>query len=173
MALIDYFGGLYQLGYVTKDMDRATAFLQKKLGAGPFTVNQFELAGDFRGKKRDLAIRVAQGNVGAHQIEVIQPISGAVDHYLDGVDYERSVVTFHHVALVVPGPYAAWTDMLRQVRAGGDEFTIILEATENPAFQVCFAYVDTRPHLGHYTEYLWWSVGAETGNKHVANLSAS
>ena len=171
MGLIQHYRDLLQLGYVTKDLERATAFLQKKLGTGDFLVAQYEIPVQFRGQTRDLVMRVALGNTADHQIEVIEPVSGAVEHYCDGIDFDRSIVTFHHVGLVVPGPVEAWNAMVDEVRAGGDDFIVMFGSDENPDFRVRFAYVDTRPYYGHYTEYLWWSVGAKAGNQHVPQLA--
>lgn len=172
MSLIRHYRDMLQLGYVTRDMDRATAFFEKKLGAGAFSLADHELTADFAGQQRDFAIRVALANVGAHQVEIIQPLSGAIDYYVDGVDYDHSVVTLHHIGFAVPGPLSAWTKMVEDVRASGDEFTVMFCADPTPEFQVRFAYVDTRAHYGHFTEYLWWSPGVKAANAHLPDLAA-
>jgi len=171
MGLGSYYANLFQLGYVAKDLDRAIALLEKKLGASGFAVAEYKIPVEFRGKTRDLAMRVAMGNARDHQIEVIQPLSGAVEHYREGIDFDRSTVVFHHVGLVVPGAVDAWHAMEEQVHASGDEFTVKFASDHDPNFQVRFAYVDTRAHYGHYTEYLWWSVGAKAGNQHIPDLA--
>ena len=173
MSLIGYYRDILQLGYVTKDLERATAFYERKLGAGTFAVADHELTVDVGGRPRDLAMRVALAWVGDHQIEIIQPVSGAVKHYRDGVDFDRSVVVLHHVGIGIPGPLAAWDKMVEEVRASGDEFTVMFAADPTPDFSVRFAYVDTRADFGHFTEYLWWSPGVKAGNAHLPDLAAS
>jgi hypothetical protein len=172
MALIRHYRDLLQLGYVTKDLDRATAFFEKKLGGAPFAVAEHEVTADFAGRKRDFAMRVALGRADGHQIEIIQPLSGAVEFYCDGVDFDRSVVTLHHVGFGVHGPLAAWDKMVEDVRASGDDFTLMFASDDNPDFRVRFAYVDTRPSYGHFTEYLWWSPGTEAYNAMLPDLTA-
>jgi catechol 2,3-dioxygenase-like lactoylglutathione lyase family enzyme len=171
MGLIGYYRDFQQLGYVTRDLDEATAFFQKKLGCGPFALAEHALTADFGGRPRELAMRVALGVVGGRQIEIIQPLSGAVEFYRDGIDYDRHVAILHHVAFVVPGPVAAWNRMVDEVRAGGDDFTVMFASDENPDFQVRFGYVDTRAYYGHFTEYLWWSAGAEAFNAMLPPLA--
>jgi len=171
MSLIQHYRDLLQLGYVTKDLDRATAFFERKLGAGAFAVSDYELTADFGGRMRDYAMRVALAWAGDHQIEIIQPVSGAVEFYRDGIDFDRHVVALHHIGIAVEGPLAAWDEMVENVRASGDDFTVLFAADPSPDFGVRFGYVDTRAHYGHFTEYLWWSPGVKAGNAHLPDLT--
>jgi hypothetical protein len=172
MSLIHHYRDVLQLGYVTKDLERATAFFEKKLGASGFTLAEHELTANFGGRPREFAMRVALARVGDRQIEIIQPVSGAVEFYRDGVDYDRSVVTLHHVGIGVPGGIDVWDKLVEDVRASGDDFTLIFASDDNPGFRIRFGYVDTRAHYGHYTEYLWWSAGIEAFNSMLPDLSA-
>jgi hypothetical protein len=173
MALIQHYRGVLQLGYVTKDLERATSFFEKKIGAAGFSLAEHELTADFRGRQRSFAMRVALARVGDRQIEIIQPLSGAVEFYREGVDFDRSIVSFHHVGLAIEGPLATWDTMVEEVRSSGDEFTLIFASDENPDFRVRFAYVDTRAHYGHFTEYLWWSPGTAFFNQMLPDLANS
>jgi hypothetical protein len=172
MALIDNYRDVLQLGYVTRDLERATAFFEKKLGAGGFVLADHQLTADFGGRPREFAMRVALARVGNRQIEIIEPVSGAVEFYRDGFDYDRSVVVLHHVGIGVPGPIEAWDKVVADVRASGDDFTLVFSSDDNPDFRIRFGYVDTRPQYGHYTEYLWWSAGIEAFNSILPDLSA-
>jgi hypothetical protein len=171
MALIQHYRDVLQLGYVTKDLERATLFFEKKLGATGFSLAEHELTADFSGRQRSFAMRVALARVGDRQVEIIQPLSGAVEFYRDGIDFDRCIVTLHHVGLAIEGPIAAWDKMVEDVRASGDDFTLIFASDENRDFRVRFAYVDTRAHYGHFTEYLWWSPGTAFFNNMLPDLA--
>ena len=145
MSLISYYGGIFQISYVARDLEQAMAFLRKKMGAQDFLIREPQLTVTVGGEQRPLSMHVALANVGDRQIEVIQPVSGAIGLYVDGIDYERSTLTFHHVGIAVPGPLAQWTAMEEQVHASGDSFALSFAADVSPEFQVRFAYVDTRP----------------------------
>jgi hypothetical protein len=172
MALIGNYRDVLQLGYVTRDLERATAFFEEKLGASGFVLADHQLVGDFGGRQREFAMRVALARVGDRQIEIIEPVSGAVEFYRDGIDYDRSVVTLHHVGIGVPGGIEAWDQVVTDTRASGDDFTVIFASDDSPDFRIRFGYVDTRPHYGHYTEYLWWSAGIEAFNGMLPDLAA-
>jgi len=157
MHLISRFGDLFQLSYVTKDIDDAVAFASAKLGIDNFTVFDATAAVLSRGTMQDLSLRVAVANTGTHQFEIIQPVSGPTWIYTDGIDLDRQALTFHHVAVAVMGPHTAWKETVAALRADGDEIVQLCEPPEGEEPQVCFCYVDNRRTLGHHTEYLWWS----------------
>ena len=161
MSLISYYGDIFQIGYVARDLEKAMAFLDKKMGAREFSVREHELTLLADGEERPLTMRVAMANIGNRQIEIIQPVSGATGIYTNGVDYDRSVITFHHLGILIPGPLDAWTKMEEEVRAAGEEFALYFSIDAENDFRLRFAYVDTRADCGHFTEYLWWSPTAQ------------
>jgi hypothetical protein len=173
MSFIAAYRDVYQVGYVTADLDRAIAFLgEKKMGVAAFTLREPDLTVQIKGEQHPLRMRVAVANIGRMQFEVIQPVSGAVEIYTQGIDYGRSVLAFHHVGIAVSGPIAAWDDMVREVRSNGDDLALSFAFDAGPEAQVRFAYVDTRAYLGHYTEYLWWKQGFAAANAALPNLAA-
>jgi hypothetical protein len=163
------FGDLFQVSYVAKDCDRAVEFAAAKLGIDNFTVFDAVAPVLSRGKMQDLSLRVAVANAGTHQFEIIQPISGPIWIYTDGIDLDRQALTFHHVALAVIGPFSAWQQTIAKLREDGDEIVQICEPAAGEEPQVAFAYADNRRTLGHYTEYLWWSK-AMNGSPSMPNL---
>jgi hypothetical protein len=169
MSLTSYYAQMFQFGYVSRDLERAIDILRKKLDLGPFTVVEPELTGMFGTEEKTLKFRVGLANIGDRQVEVIQALSGAIDYYLDGIDYESSPITLHHIGLLVPGPESAWDEMQKAVKASGDEFTVIGWSNPRTDPYIRFAYVDTRPHYGHYTEYLWRSPGAQAAHESMSN----
>lgn len=157
MSLLSYHGGAYQLGYVTRDLDRALAFLGEKFGAEHFVTRTPELLVSVGGEQRPLTMRVGMTNIGDKQLEVIEPVSGAVEIYTDGIDFDRSLICFHHVGIDVGGAAADWAGLEKEVRRSGENFALSFAADARGEPLVRYAYVDTRPDVGHYTEYLWFA----------------
>ena len=79
------------------------------------------------------------------QYELIQPISGLVDIYADALPEDDSL-KFHHICMRVPEwePFRAEVD--RQ------PYPVVLEGGGE---LLRFLYLDARPFLGHYLEYVW------------------
>ena len=157
MNLISRFGDIFQLSYVTGDRDRAVAFASAKLGIDNFFAFDAKAPVLSRGVVQDLELRVAVANTGTHQFEIIEPVGGPTWIYTDGIDLDRQALTLHHVGMAVMGPYSVWQETLAKLREDGDEIVQLSEPAPGEEPMACFAYVDNRASLGHYTEYLWWA----------------
>jgi hypothetical protein len=83
--------------------------------------------------------------VGDMQYELIQPVGGDVAIYRDALPADDSL-KFHHVCMRIP----EWDDFRRRV----DEqpYPVVLEGGDD---KLRFLYLDARPLVGHYLEYLW------------------
>lgn len=147
-------GDLYQLSYVTRDMDAAIAHCKDALGIESFTVGGHPVDVMSGGTRQTLVVKAAIANFGRLQFELIEPVSGPIHHYENVLGPGSAVINFHHIAIAVRGDYANWEALVAEVTASGDEIAFISVAEDNPMVALC--YVDTRPRLGHYTEYLWW-----------------
>lgn len=156
MQLGARYGELFQMSYITRDLDEAVAHAQETLGVGDFFITDPTVEVLSFGKRQDLTIRAAIANIGRHQFEIIQPVSGPVNVYTDSVDLGAHILNFHHIAIAVTGGHDNWLKLLDEVRASGDEFGFLCPCEPSPDDQLAFCYVDTRERLGHYTEYLWW-----------------
>jgi hypothetical protein len=72
MSLV--FGGVRQLGYITRDLEGAVGLLVETAGIGPWFVRDRCLTGVInRGQEISINIKVALANSGALQLELIQP----------------------------------------------------------------------------------------------------
>ena len=70
-----------QIGIVVKDMDKAIEYYQSIFGWGPFSVMETELNGfTYRGKTGDCRLKLAMGNSGSMEIELIQVLEGETPH---------------------------------------------------------------------------------------------
>ncbi|MDE8651108.1 VOC family protein [Novosphingobium album (ex Liu et al. 2023)] len=155
MHIGDRYGQLFQMSYITRDMDAAIAHARDQLGITGFRRSESTIEVMSFGQKRTLSVKAAMADIGANQFEIIQPVAGATEIYTDEVDLGGHILNFHHVAIAVEGGYDNWARLLDDVRASGDEFAFLFPAEPDPQAKVCFCYVDTRQRIGHYTEYLW------------------
>lgn len=155
MTIASRYGDLFQMSYITRDLDAAMEHCRRELGVEHFDTSDSEVEVLSFGQVRKLAIRAAFANIGRHQLELIQPVSGATEIYTDEVDLDAHIINYHHIAIAVRGPHSEWLKLLDEVRASGDDFAYLFPPVSSPDDKVCFCYVDTRKRLGHYTEYLW------------------
>lgn len=155
MQLAKRYGELFQMSYITRDLDAAMEHCKATLGIEEFSTTDAEVEVLSFGKLRPLKIRAAMANIGRHQFEIIQPVSGATEIYTDEVDLSGHILNYHHIAIAVRGGFDSWLELLDEVRASGDEFAYLFPVEPTPDDKLCFCYVDTRKRLGHYTEYLW------------------
>ena len=155
MTIAQRYANLFQMSYITRDLDAAMAHCKAAMGIAHFETSDAEVEVLSFGRLRPLKIRAAFANVGRNQFELIQPVSGAIEVYTDEVDLAKHIVNFHHIAIAVRGGIGEWRALLAEVRASGDAFAFLFPPEPSGDDKVCFAYVDTRLRLGHYTEYLW------------------
>jgi hypothetical protein len=93
--------------------------------------------------------RFAMGARGGPIIEVIEPVSGAVDFYRRFLPDDGSfALRFHHVAAFVPTGEAEWERLRGLLAAEGMRFdyTVLIPG------RVRAGYVDTSADLGHLIE---------------------
>ncbi|MBU6269568.1 MAG: hypothetical protein KGN34_18635 [Sphingomonadales bacterium] len=157
MALIDRFGDIFQLSYVTRERDAAVAFARAKLGIASFFTFDGIAPVISRGETVQLHVRGAVANTGTHQFEILEPVGGPTWIYTEGRDLDAQLIQLHHVGVAVVGPYQTWLDTIEQLRADGDEIVQISALAPGEEPMALFAYVDNRATLGHFTEYLWWA----------------
>jgi hypothetical protein len=156
MSIASRYGELFQMSYITRDLDAAIEHAQRELGMPEFHTTDAELEVLSYGELKPLKIRAAFTNIGRHQFEIIQPVSGAATSvYTDHVDLDSHILNFHHVAIAVRGGLKDWLALIEEVKASGDEFAFLSPPGATEDDKVCFAYVDTRKRWGHFTEYLW------------------
>jgi hypothetical protein len=155
MTIAARYGELFQMSYITRDLDAAMAHCKEELGIESFSTTDAEVEVLSFGQMRPLKIRAAMANIGRNQFEIIQPVSGAIEIYTDEVDLDAHILNYHHIAIAVRGPFENWLKLLAEVRESGDEFAFLMPPEPTPDDKVCFCYVDTRKRLGHYTEFLW------------------
>jgi hypothetical protein len=149
------YGGLFQMSYITRDLDAAMAHARDKLGIDGFHTSESEIDVLSYGEPKKLAVRAAMANIGSRQFEIIQPVSGAIGIYTDEVDLSGHILNFHHTAIAVRGGYEEWQRLLAEVAESGDGIAYLFPAEQHEKQGLAFCYVDTRHRIGHFTEFLW------------------
>jgi len=138
---------LTHVAYVTDAFDQAVAMLRRRhqlpefRDLGPFT-RSFEPGGL-------TSLRVGFAGAGPIQIEVIQPLSGFIDHYHLAPEGRPGSVRFHHLGYRVSS--LADLDRFRHDLDAND-FPVVMGG--KPGEPMHFLYADTRAALGHYLEYV-------------------
>jgi hypothetical protein len=156
-----YLTGFFQNAYVTRKLDHAVTRATQRHGIKDWVY--FEPKMDVYTATHGHGpchVKVALGWVGALQIELIEPVSGNLQHYLDYLPVEKTDYSprLHHICMRVPD----W----KKARAEVDEKQWPV-AYEGGVEGCNFVYLDARDSLGHYVEYMWMSdeLWAYTGGK--------
>lgn len=82
-------------------------------------------------------------------VELIEPGTGAEDR-LYGSAYREDGVVFHHKGYLIDSE-TKWAETMRKVDDLGPE--VVRSGAVGETIE--FAYVDARPVLGHYLEFVW------------------
>lgn len=148
-ALGDLFANVWQVCYVTPDLERGLSEVRDLLGVENATEVPVEGATFLkRGEPQRWDVRVAMGARGGLIVELIEPIGGEVEFYRRALPSDGGVLALHHLAMLVPLGDDAWDSVQRLLGQHSLEFeyTILIEDRAR------LAYVDTTALLGHYIE---------------------
>ena len=145
------FAAFFQNAYVTRDLAQCEALIGERHGVAEWL--HFDPEMDVYTREQGWApckVKVALGWAGDLQIELIEPVSGNVGHYVERLPEDESdfAPRFHHVCMRV----ADWD----QARARVDEQGWKV-AYEGGVPGCMFIYLDARDSLSHYVEYMWMS----------------
>ena len=148
-ALGDLYANVWQVAYVTRDLDEGMALLRKRFGIESTEVptdGATFLVGD---QPADWDTRISMGARGGLIVELIEPVGGEVDFYLRALPADgASGLGFHHLATYMPLGDDAWDALGHVLAASGlsVEYTVLIPD------RVRAGYVDTTAELGHYLE---------------------
>lgn len=148
-SLSGLFRDVIQIAYVTDDVDAATEWFESTLGTTRcHTRYKSSLGGVAHvdgGLAEEWVIDVALVNSGPTNIEIIKPVSGAVDLYRDAIR-PGAPASFHHLGMRVHD-----FDEATAVVHAADRTWKLHGATEG---LVRFGYLDMTAELGHYVEVM-------------------
>ena len=142
----DLFANIWQVAYVTDDLDRAMDTAKERFGVEQMI--EVPTGGEFyRGDEQvEWNTRIAMGARGGLIFELIQPVSGEIEFYTRFL--KPGGLAFHHFAAFVPVGDEGW-DSLKAVLAKqglGIDYTLIIPD------RVRAGYIDTTADLGHFLE---------------------
>jgi hypothetical protein len=149
-AIADLLANVWQLGYVTTDLDRAVDFMAERFGLEHFlklpSAGATFLVGD---QPAAWEARFAMGARGGLIVELIEPVAGEVDFYTRLLPTDGSfAVRFHHVATFIEPGDEEWERMRSLLHASGLRFDYTVLIPD----RVRAGYVDMTGELGHYVE---------------------
>jgi Glyoxalase/Bleomycin resistance protein/Dioxygenase superfamily len=150
-ALGDLFANIWQLGYVTTDLERAHEVLRDTFGIEhivevPTDGVQVQ---DADGNEMAWDTRISMSARGGLILEVIEPVGGAVGFYRDALPADGSFgLVLHHLAVLVDPGDEAWERTQGLITAAGLRSDVNIQIPDRARL----AYVDTRAQLGHWLE---------------------
>jgi glyoxalase/bleomycin resistance protein/dioxygenase superfamily protein len=146
-ALGDLLSNIWQVCYVTHDLDEGMELLGDRYGIESTEVpteGATFLAGD---EPVPWDVRVSMGARRGPIVELIEPVGGEVDFYRRALP-DDGELGFHHVATYVPLGDETWSSIADLLAEEGlrFEYTVLIPD------RVRAGYVDTTAQLGHYLE---------------------
>jgi catechol 2,3-dioxygenase-like lactoylglutathione lyase family enzyme len=138
---------LVQIGIVVRDLDQTTRTLTSLFGIGPFRFvewpNRPESKYYFRGNAEEIRISQAFVQLGAVEVELIQPVAGERNAYKEFLDQNGGGI--HHVLFEVPDIDQA----LEQLEKSGVK---VLQAGTGIRPGTRWALLDTQELVGFLVE---------------------
>ena len=148
--------GHMQNAYVTHDVDKAVEMIADRFGIDKFDRFEPDMVVLTPQGERPMITRVASAWLGGLNIELIEPVSGYVDHYVAMLPQDRTdaVPRFHHMSFRRDDESAMREEIARLGLPLAFEGPV---AIKNPIPSLVFIYLDARQTLGHYIEFTWKS----------------
>lgn len=136
----------YQNAYITRDLDQTLATFRTQYGFADF--KHFEVSYELKTPtaRGTACVKMALGWIGNLQYELIQPVSGLIDVYNEGLP-DQYPLRFHHICMRVPDWDKFRADLEREKRS------VVMEG--GTPGHLLWLYVDARDTVGHYLEYCW------------------
>jgi hypothetical protein len=149
-ALGDLFANVWQVAYVTTDLDRGIELLRDRFGVEHCTEVPTAGATFLKGDEpADWDVRIAMGARGGLIVELIEPVSGEVDFYRRFLPQDGSFgLGLHHLASTAPLGDDVWTSLEGMLAEQGLRFDYTVLIPD----RVRAGYVDTTAELGHFLE---------------------
>lgn len=148
--------GHMQNAYVTHDIEKAMEIVGNRYGVEKFDRHEPDMVVNTPQGHQSMVNRVATFWAGGLNIEIIEPVSGYVDHYVSMLPADKAdaVPRFHHISLRRDNEAA----MRAEIAALGLPLAFEGPVSIKHAIPaLVFVYLDARASLGHYVEFTWKS----------------
>lgn len=148
--------GHMQNAYVTHDLDKAVEMVSERYGVESWQLINPDMVVRTQEGEKPLVCRVASTWAGGLNIELIEPVSGYVDHYRHMLPADRTDATprFHHISLRRDDEAEMRAEIARLGLPLAFEGPV---STKDKIPSLVFIYLDGRESLGHYVEFTWKS----------------
>ncbi len=140
------YSNIFQTAYVTHDIAAAVSTFGKVHGVTGFVVAEFAL--NLTYPPGHTLLKVGLAWAGDHEIELIEPVEDATGIFASALPPGRDNLAFHHHCMRIPGDHQDWAEFRSSIP---DEKIVIAGGREG----MRFIYIDERPTIGHYLEYIW------------------
>jgi len=138
-------GRHYQNAYVTRDIGKAIDAFRARADVRKLIEYEGTTAVMTPSGPGTQTNKLAFIWVGDLQYELIQPVSGSVEVYREGLPADDAP-RFHHICMRIDH----WDDF--RARVDRQSLPVVLEGGGD---SLKFLYLDARAFLGHYLEYTW------------------
>jgi len=143
-----YFKGHFQNAYITHDLWGALELIDNRFGKIDWIVFEPDMQLKTASGIKESSVKAALGWHDGHQLQIIQPVKGYVDHYLPVMPADKTdiVPRFHHVAVRRDDEAAMREEIARlglPVEFEGEVPGLI------------FVYLNASKVLGHHFEFIW------------------
>lgn len=137
--MVPQLNNIFQIAYVTNDLDQAAKLFHEQFATGTFS--QFEFAD---------VMTIGLAFAGTTMIELIQPINDVTGLYTGWIaDCEGFALRQHHYGILVDS-----SEDLAAIRAAHVARGTSVATEGSLPGSLDFLYIDTVPLLGHYLEYV-------------------
>ena len=143
-----YFKGHFQNAYITHDLYGALELIDNRFGKIDWIVFEPDMQLKTAEGIKESSVKAALGWHDGHQLEIIQPVKGYIDHYLPVLPEDKTdiVPRFHHIAVR--------RDDEAAMRAEIAQLGLPVEF-EGEVPGLIFICLNAAKVLGHHFEYIW------------------
>src|SRR5262249_52532337 len=147
--------GLYQIAFVTTDLDEAML-----LFADTYGISKFKVRRDLSSAPGmpSLTVHVAHAYVGPMMIELIQPAGGEDTLYREILPRDGFAIRPHHFGFMVRSEQE-----LERISAALETRNVPIAFDASMPGVARAVYADARSSLGHYLEYVYLRLEARPG----------
>jgi len=148
--------GHMQNAYVTHDLEKSMEIVAARFGIDKFDRFDPEMTVNTLEGEKPLVTRVASFWAGGLNVEIIEPVSGYVEHYHNMLpaDVTDAVPRFHHISLRRDDEAAMREEIAQLGLPLAFEGPLSIKGAVP---SLVFIYLDARKTLGHYVEFTWKS----------------
>lgn len=136
------FGGFFQIGYATRDLDNALALCRRRFGEIEFLVYEPGIVKGLPSPTR----RIGLAYLGDTMIELIEPDPAQQTIFDAALPAQAGSIGLHHLGYLIDDHDA----MLERLKGMGCD--VVLEDRIDGFLD--YSYADTRGDFGHFSEFI-------------------